>query len=75
MLYHNYYVNGEKVSEEYFDFVVRQNDYNREAFKKAEEYFARHQWALNRILNTTPKNLIANMMILEYQATPEGQEF
>ena len=55
MLHHYYYVNGQRVSMERYMAAVDNNAYKQAAFKKAKDYFERHQGEWFQLCATTPE--------------------
>lgn len=75
MLHHYYYVNGQRVSMEYYLEVVENNSYTQAVFKKAKEYFEKRPMEWQYLCHTTPEKMLAQSMIVSYENTSEGEAF
>lgn len=75
MLHTYYYVNGQRVSMEKYLVAAENNAYNQAAFKKAKEYFERHQGEWLMLCASTPEESLPIAMVLHFEHTYEGETF
>jgi hypothetical protein len=75
MLHTYYYVNGQRVSMERYNAAVENNAYKQAAFKKAKDYFERHQGEWFQLCATTSEEMLPLAMVTRFEWTPEGEKF
>ena len=75
MLHTYYYVNGQRVSMERYNAAVENNAYNQAVFKKAKDYFERHQSEWFQLCVTTSEEMLPLAMVTRFECTPEGEKF
>ena len=75
MLHTYYYVNGQRVSMERYNAAVENNAYNQAVFKKAKDYFERHQGEWFQLCATTSEEMLPLAMVTRFEWTPEGEKF
>ena len=75
MLHHYYYVNGQRVSMERYVAAAENNAYRQAAFKKAKDYFERHQGEWLMLCASTSEDMRPLAMVTRYEWTPEGEYF
>ena len=75
MLHTYYYVNGQRVSMERYNAAVENNAYNQAVFKKAKDYFERHQSEWFQLCVTTSEEMLPLAMVTRFEWTPEGEKF
>ena len=75
MLHTYYYVNGQRVSMERYNAAVENNAYNQAVFKKAKDYFERHQGEWFQLCATTSEEMLPLAMVTRFECTPEGDKF
>lgn len=75
MLHTYYYVNGQRVSMERYNAAVENNAYNQAVFKKAKDYFERHQSEWFQLCVTTSEEMLPLAMVTRFECTPEGDKF
>lgn len=75
MVYHYYYVNGKRVSMEYYTATESHNAYMKAVVKKAAEYYNNHPFEWVNISANVPDNLLAKVMVMQFEFTEAGRRF
>ena len=75
MLHTYYYINGQRVSMERYMAAVDNNAYKQAAFKKAKDYFERHQSEWFQLCVTTSEEMLPLAMVTRFEWSLEGEKF
>lgn len=70
-----YYVNGKRTDLDGYFRAGDTSRYNRDALRKALLYFEKHPWELHSVENVDSEEMLATILIVQYELTSEGQAF
>ena len=73
MLYHYYYIDGKRVSEDRYIAVKAREEYEEFAYKKAKEYFKTHEFEWYQLCLRTSEEYMPQAMIYYFESTPQGE--